>query len=53
VIDYLAQHGNPQAVKFPFAQIKHRDRNPQNRHADDAQRVISPIVESRPLSCAM
>jgi len=39
VIDYLAQHGNPQAVKFPFAQIKHRDRNPQNRHADDAQRV--------------
>ena len=25
----------PQAVKFPFAQIKHRDRNPQNRHADD------------------
>ena len=27
-IDFLAQHGNPQAVKFPFAQIKHRDRNP-------------------------
>ena len=39
VIDFLSQHGNPQAVKFPFAQIKHRDRNPQNRHADDAQRV--------------
>ncbi len=32
VIDFLAQHGNPEAVKFPFAQIKHRDRNPQNRH---------------------
>ena len=32
-IDFLAQHGNPHAVKFPFAQIKHRDRNPQNRHA--------------------
>ncbi len=28
-IDFLAQHGDPQAVKFPFAQIKHRDRNPQ------------------------
>ena len=39
VIDFLAQHGNPEAVKFPFAQIKHRDRNPQNRHADDDRRV--------------
>jgi N6-L-threonylcarbamoyladenine synthase len=39
VIDHLAQHGNPEAVKFPFAQIKHRDRNPQNRHADDDRRV--------------
>jgi N6-L-threonylcarbamoyladenine synthase len=38
-IDFLARHGNPQAVKFPFAQIKHRDRNPQNRHASDAQRT--------------
>ncbi len=35
IIDFLAQHGNPQAVKFPFAQMKHRDRNPQNRHDDD------------------
>ena len=39
VIDYLAQHGDPQAVKFPFAQMKHRDRNPQNRHPDDEQRM--------------
>ncbi|HVP54103.1 MAG TPA: tRNA (adenosine(37)-N6)-threonylcarbamoyltransferase complex transferase subunit TsaD [Candidatus Eisenbacteria bacterium] len=39
VIDFLAQHGNPQAVKFPFAQIKHRDRNPQNRHAEDERRT--------------
>ena len=39
VIDFLAQHGNPEAVKFPFAQIKHRDRNPQNRHADGVMRV--------------
>ncbi len=37
-IDFLAQHGNPQAVKFPFAQIKHRDRNPQNRHSPDEHR---------------
>ena len=39
VIDFLAQHGNPLAVKFPFAQIKHRDRNPQNRHAADERRT--------------
>ena len=39
VIDFLAQHGNPEAVKFPFTQIKHRDRNPQNRHADEDHRV--------------
>ena len=30
VIDRLAPHGNPQAVKFPPAQIKHRDR--RGRH---------------------
>ncbi len=38
-IDFLATHGNPLAVKFPFAQIKHHDRNPQNRHADGEARV--------------
>ncbi len=38
-IDFLAQHGNPEAVKFPFAQIKHRDRNPKNRHAADEHRT--------------
>jgi N6-L-threonylcarbamoyladenine synthase len=27
------------AVKFPFAQIKHRDRNPKNRHAEEDRRV--------------
>ena len=26
VINRLAEHGNPQAVKFTFAQMKHRDR---------------------------
>lgn len=39
VIDFLAQHGNPHAVRFPFAQIKHRDRNPKNRHAAEERRV--------------
>ena len=39
VIDFLAQHGNPHAVKFPFAQIKHRDRNPRNRHSADERRT--------------
>jgi N6-L-threonylcarbamoyladenine synthase len=39
IIDRLAKHGDPQAVKFPFAQMKHRDRNPQNRHADEEARV--------------
>ncbi len=39
VIDFLAQYGNPNAVKFPFAQIKHRDRNPQNRHSADERRT--------------
>ena len=39
VIDFLARHGDPLAVKFPFAQIKHRDRNPQNRHAAEERRT--------------
>src|SRR5581483_7507867 len=39
VIDFLASHGNPEAVKFPLTQIKHRDRNPQNRYADDERRI--------------
>ncbi len=39
IIDFLANYGDPKAVKFPFAQIKHRDRNPQNRYADGVPRV--------------
>jgi len=39
VIDFLARHGNPYAVNFPFAQIKHRDRNPENRHSPDERRA--------------
>ena len=30
VINGLAEHGDPQAVKFTFAQMKHRDRNEKN-----------------------
>ncbi len=38
-IDFLARHGNPLAVKFPFAQMKHRDRNPENRHPESEGRI--------------
>ena len=37
--DFLAKYGNPLAIKFPFAQIKHHDRNLQNRHPDEESRV--------------
>lgn len=39
MIDFLAPHGNPDAVSFPFAQMKHRDRNPRNRHDNDEVRI--------------
>ena len=39
IIDFLAKHGDPSAVKFSLAQIKHRDRNPQNRHDPGGLRV--------------
>ena len=41
IIDRLSTHGDPTAVKFPPAQIKHRDRNEKNRHAqsDDRPRI--------------
>ena len=39
VIDFLAPHGDSSAVLFPIAQIKHRDRNPENRHAPEVQRI--------------
>jgi N6-L-threonylcarbamoyladenine synthase len=38
VIDRLAPHGNPKAVKFPSAQIKHRDRRGGEAAADDRPR---------------
>jgi N6-L-threonylcarbamoyladenine synthase len=39
IIDRLSNHGDPDAVKFPFARMKHRDRNPRNQHEDDELRV--------------
>jgi tRNA N6-adenosine threonylcarbamoyltransferase len=33
VIDKLARHGNPDAVKFPLSQIKHRDRRFRDQNA--------------------
>jgi N6-L-threonylcarbamoyladenine synthase len=38
VIDRLAPHGNPKAVKFPSAQIKHRDRRGGEPAADSRPR---------------
>ena len=35
VINTLAAHGDPHAVKFTFAQIKHRDRNDKDPAAND------------------
>jgi len=37
IIDRLAPHGDPHAVKFQTAQIKHRDRN--ERQKEDRQRA--------------
>ena len=37
VIDRLSTHGDPRAVKFPPAQIKHRDRRGRNDGKDIAQ----------------
>lgn len=39
VIDQLSKFGNPAAVRFPFSQIKHQDRNPQNRHTAEDVRI--------------
>ncbi|MBZ5510400.1 MAG: tRNA (adenosine(37)-N6)-threonylcarbamoyltransferase complex transferase subunit TsaD [Acidobacteriia bacterium] len=35
IINQLAAHGNPQAVKFTFAQIKHRDRQDRVARVSD------------------
>jgi N6-L-threonylcarbamoyladenine synthase len=39
IIDKLARHGDPHAVKFPPSQIKHPDRNEKGRaHSSDGPR---------------
>lgn len=38
VIDRLSTHGDPSAVKFATAQIKHRDRNDRGKPADTRPR---------------
>jgi N6-L-threonylcarbamoyladenine synthase len=34
VIDKLARHGNPHALKFPLSQIKHRDRRDRGNNGE-------------------
>jgi tRNA N6-adenosine threonylcarbamoyltransferase len=38
IVDRLAPHGDPGAVKFPPAQIRHRDRRDHKGHKDDSDR---------------
>jgi N6-L-threonylcarbamoyladenine synthase len=45
IIDNLAAHGDPKAINFPPAQIKHRDRRAQNR---DNQTKDSDVTPSAP-----
>jgi len=42
VIDRLSSHGDPRAVKFPPAQIKHRDRRSRANGADVSQKNDRP-----------
>jgi N6-L-threonylcarbamoyladenine synthase len=37
IIDKLSAHGDPRAVKFPAAQLKHRDRNEKGAISDEAR----------------
>ncbi len=37
IINQLAAHGNPKAVKFTFAQLKHRDRKERENPAEGAR----------------
>jgi N6-L-threonylcarbamoyladenine synthase len=38
VIDKLSAYGNPNAVHFPPAQLKHRDRNDRGKPAEEGER---------------
>jgi N6-L-threonylcarbamoyladenine synthase len=51
IIDRLAPHGDPQAVKFQMAQIKHRDRNDRqkiDRQKNDRTKPGIEAEDSRP-----
>ena len=39
IINYLAEHGNAKAVKFSFAQIKHRDRKERSTSHESETRA--------------
>lgn len=39
MIEFLAPYGDANAIRFPFAQIKHRDRNLRNRHGGEERRI--------------
>jgi N6-L-threonylcarbamoyladenine synthase len=45
IIDRLAPHGDPKAVKFPPAQIKHRDRRSRNAGSGGEP---TPVHDERP-----
>jgi N6-L-threonylcarbamoyladenine synthase len=45
IIDRMAPHGNPTAVKFPPAQIKHRDRRD---HRKEVHRGVKEVANDRP-----
>jgi len=46
IIDRLAPHGDPQAVKFQIAQIKHRDRN--DRGKNESAKAAGEREDSQP-----
>ena len=46
IIDRLAPHGDPHAVKFQIAQIKHRDRNDQRKNDQPKNDRTKPVVAS-------
>ena len=53
IIDQLASHGDPTAVKFPSSQMKHRDRERQNASPKPktGRILIFPTAESRRPCC--
>jgi N6-L-threonylcarbamoyladenine synthase len=47
VIDRLSSHGDPKAVKFPPAQIKHRDRRGRKDGKEVAAEIDPDVVRAR------